>query len=107
MSTFNIRLNKEQEDRLIRESDELGITRGSLIKERVFGDVELTKKPRPDQVLLRRIIGDLGRAGNNLNQIARHVNSNQNSTYLKKLGRIEIELMKIRIFTLKALGINE
>lgn len=107
MPTFNIRLTPSQAERLALESNELGITRGSLIKERVFGHTIVRKKPRSDQIEIRRLVGQIGKIGNNLNQIAKQVNSSNDFNELRNLNRIQIDLMSIRKEALKTLGINE
>lgn len=107
MPTFNIRLTDSQHERLVGESHELGVTRGSLIKERVFGDVEVTRKPRPDQIEIRRLIGQLGKIGNNLNQLTKHVNASGKLDDLRNLGRIQTDLKLIREEALNVLGIRE
>ena len=104
-TTLTIRLNADQAERLETESAELGVTRGSLIKERTFGGVAMTRRPRPDQVELRRLVGELGRIGNNFNQIASHLNEGGHLQDRHTLQRIECQLHALRQAVIQAIGV--
>ena len=105
-TTLTIRLNTEQAERLEAESAELGVTRGSLVKERTFGGVTMTRRPRPDQVELRRLVGELGRIGSNFNQIARHLNEGGHLHDRHTLHRIESQLHALRQAVIQAIGVS-
>lgn len=107
MPTLNIRLTQTQAERLLVESTELGITRGSLVKERVFGGVPLVRKPRPDEVQLRRLVGEIGKIGSNVNQISKRLNQGHGLDDRRSLGRIHTDLGLMRENLLKTLGVTD
>jgi hypothetical protein len=76
LPTLNIRLTDAQAERLSREAEEFGLTMGSIVKARTFGDDYTPRRSvRPDRQELARIAGQLGKIGGNLNQVTRAINS--------------------------------
>lgn len=67
-------------------AERAGLTVGSYVRAMVLKKVRTapTVKPSFDKVLLTKILGDLGKVGSNLNQIARNLNEGA----LVSLGRI-------------------
>ena len=75
MPTLTIRLTDEQAQEIENEAAAFGLTRGSVIKKKVFAEKFSPRKvPRPDQVELARLVAELGKIGSNINQIAKQMN---------------------------------
>ena len=53
---------------------------------------------------LARLLGELGKVGSNVNQIARAFNQHQGSPSLKELTEMKGELVAMRTAIMKALG---
>jgi hypothetical protein len=107
--TFTIRLTDSQAKQLETVAEALGMTKGSLIKSKLFPSGFTPRRvPRPDQKELSRIVGELGKWGSNLNQIAKKLNQFGASSYdYKEVERTRIELARIREATYKALGLSQ
>jgi hypothetical protein len=71
-----VRLTDDEYAAVTAKADRAGIATAAFLRAAALGDVGLRAKRRPpaDYQLLRRLLGELGRVGNNLNQIARHLN---------------------------------
>ena len=75
MPTLTIRLTDRQAVQLKQAAEDYGMTKGSVIKSRVFGKGFSPRRiPRPDQIELARIVAQLGKLGGNVNQIAHSLN---------------------------------
>src|SRR6266851_117935 len=61
------------------KADEAGLSKGAFLRAAGLGDAgpRAQRRPPADHVALRQILGQLGRVGNNLNQIARALNAKQ------------------------------
>lgn len=75
MPTLTIRLTDRQAEQIKQAAEDFGMTKGSVIKSRVF-DKGFTPRrvPRPDHIELARIVAQLGKLGSNVNQIAHSIN---------------------------------
>ena len=105
------RLIPELHQKLIHEAEAASLTVGSLVKSRLFGEaanIMKTKPARPatDIEELRKILGQLGKLGSNLNQIARSLNKNNSNFEQRELNRMRIELVIIREAVMKSIGIT-
>jgi hypothetical protein len=65
------------------KADKAGLAVGAFMRAAALGDAGLRAQRRPpaDHKALRQIIGQLGRIGNNINQIARALNSGENANF--------------------------
>lgn len=76
MPTLTIRLTDKQAEQIKQAAEDYGMTKGSVIKSRIFGKAYSPRRvPRPDQIELARIVGQLGKLGGNINQIAHSINA--------------------------------
>jgi hypothetical protein len=75
--TVTVRLTKDERDTLDALASRSGLAAGAFMRAAAFGDAGPRAQRRPpiDHVALRQILGQWGRIGNNLNQIAKHLNA--------------------------------
>lgn len=106
-----VRMFPETKKQLEIEAGNVGLSASGLMKFRTFGEAAAimpTKQKRipADVEQLRKIMGELGRWGNNLNQISHHLNKSDGYDSEKiSLKLIEHHLKKIRNAVLRAVGI--
>jgi len=62
------------------------------------------RRPSADEAILRQVLGQFGRIGNNLNQIAKHLNKGQRAS-VPELDTALSAHIEIRNAILKALGL--
>jgi len=72
-----VRLTKDERDTLDALASRSGLAAGAFMRAAAFGDAGPRAQRRPpiDHVALRQMLGQWGRIGNNLNQIAKHLNA--------------------------------
>jgi hypothetical protein len=75
--TVTVRLTKDERDTLDALASRSGLAAGAFMRAAAFGDAGPRAQRRPpiDHVALRHMLGQWGRIGNNLNQIAKHLNA--------------------------------
>lgn len=72
---FELRLSEEEALQFMKLEEELGISRTELVRSRVLKNTSTVLVNAKDLIrLLNRIGEELGRSGNNINQLARHAN---------------------------------
>lgn len=78
-SVVSIRLDGEERARALELADKSGLALGAFARAAMFGATGLRAKRRPtaDREALLRVLGELGRVGNNVNQIAHRLNAGQ------------------------------
>jgi hypothetical protein len=75
--TVTVRLTKDERATLDALSSRSGLTAGAFMRAAAFGDAgpRAQRRPPADHKALRQLLGECGRVGNNLNQIARNLNA--------------------------------
>jgi Bacterial mobilisation protein (MobC) len=75
--TVTVRLTKDERATLDALASRSGLTAGAFMRAAAFGDAgpRAQRRPPVDHVALRQLLGESGRVGNNLNQIARILNT--------------------------------
>lgn len=97
MARITIRLTDAERQALESDAEVLGLTMGSIVKMRAFGDgVKVTRKPSPQRIEVARFIGVLGAIGNNVNQIAKRLNQGGGLDDRRALGRMQTDLAEMR-----------
>jgi len=89
-----VRLTPEEHARVQERADKSGMRLGALFRAAVLGDAGPRARrhiPINDRLLLRTL-GELGRVGNNLNQIARRLNAGERA----QLAALSAELSSYR-----------
>lgn len=79
--TVTVRLTADERARLETLSSRTGLAAGAFMRAAAFGEAgpRAQRRPTADHAVLRQLLGELGRIGNNINQIARHLNTGQES----------------------------
>jgi uncharacterized protein (DUF1778 family) len=74
--TVTVRLSKDERDVLDALASRSGLAAGAFMRAAAFGDAgpRAQRRPPVDHRALRQLLGECGRVGNNLNQIARRLN---------------------------------
>jgi len=111
--SITIRVTDDVYDRFKTEANDNHSTLGAHIKKVLLGREEASKYmtiriPRTDEVILRKILGQLGKVGCNVNQIAKVANTygfDGEACHSLYDGMHEIYAM--RDILVKALGIEE
>jgi hypothetical protein len=72
-----VRFSDAEFAQLIEKADQAGLARAAFMRAVALGQSgpRAQRRPPADHVALRRLLGELGRVGNNLNQIARALNA--------------------------------
>ena len=75
--TVTVRLTKDERATLDALSSRSGLTAGAFMRAAAFGDAgpRAQRRPPADHKALRQLLGECGRTGNNLNQIARRLHA--------------------------------
>ncbi len=105
---FSIRLSREERTELDKRAAAAGLTVGGYCKSIIFNSPPPRRSRRPpvDKIELARLLGEIGRLGNNLNQIARKLHSES----LIDIPALEFalnDLAILRASVVMALGYNE
>lgn len=77
-SPETFKVSWKEKAQLKAEADAEGLTKSSYIRLLVFGgkpETRTMRRPTPERGLIERMIGAVGRVGNNMNQIAHKLNS--------------------------------
>ena len=74
-----VRWTDEEFNALAAKADKAGLAVAAFMRASALGDAgpRAQRRPPADHKALRQILGELGRIGNNLNQIARALNARQ------------------------------
>jgi hypothetical protein len=108
--TVTVRLTKDERDTLDALASRSGLAAGAFMRAATFGDAGPRAQRRPpiDHVALRQILGQWGRIGNNLNQIAKHLNAGGpvNIPELKEAlaGHPDIRIALLRALAMGTIG---
>jgi len=104
--TLSARFNDEEAQAVRLKADRAGISVASLIRASVLDlplpDARAPRRPSADMQAVARLLGQLGKIGSNLNQIAKHANAGRLTE-----GLLEValrDLLELRLACLQALG---
>ncbi len=101
-----IRLTPEEYDALVSASSKAALTLGSYAR-RVLLKAEpprQARRPPVERAELAKLLGQVGRIGSNLNQLARHANAEGRMTIEAELEAEIAELRQVRALLLALLG---
>lgn len=75
--TVTVRMTPEERAQLEALSSRSGLAAGAFLRAAAFGGAgpRAQRRPSADHAVLRQLLGELGRVGNNINQIARTLNT--------------------------------
>lgn len=105
--TITVRLSDDERDKLSNLSSRSGLAIGAFMRAAAFGDSgpRAQRRPPADHVALRQILGHCARIGNNLNQIAKHLNTG-GQVNIRELKEALAAILNIRDAILTALGMK-
>jgi hypothetical protein len=74
-----VRCTLQEFNAIAAKADKAGLSIAAFMRAAALGDAgpRAQRRPPADHKILRRILGELGRIGNNINQIARALNAGQ------------------------------
>lgn len=69
-----VRLTSSERRQMAQAAEIEGVTVSDLLRIRTLSTLPLRRKPSPERAALIRGLGELGKLGSNINQIAHHLN---------------------------------
>ena len=105
--TVTVRLTKDERDALDALSLRSGLAAGAFMRAAAFGTAgpRARRRPPADHVALRKLLGECGRVGNNINQIARNLNAG-GPVDIPELRAVLAAYLDIRAAILRALAME-
>ncbi len=105
--TVTVRLTRDERDTLKALSSRAGLATGAFMRAAAFGDAGPRARRRPpvDHKALRQLLGECGRVGNNINQIARRLNAGE-PIDIPELRAALAAYLEIRAAILRALAME-
>ena len=105
---FSVRLSDDERAELVRRAEAAGLSIGGYWKSAVFNlpPPRKSRRPRTDTAELAKLLGSLGRVGNNINQLARILNE-EGSVEIHGLTNALKDLADMRAAVMHALGYQE
>jgi hypothetical protein len=87
-------------------AEEAGFSVGALLRLLALGDAgpRAVRRPPVERAELARILGALGKIGNNVNQIAKAIHTTRNLPSWSELAEIRADIAGMRAALLKGLG---
>lgn len=105
---FSIRLSVDERAEIVRRAEAAEISIAAYWKLAVFNLPPPRKSRRPsvDRIELAKLLGQLGKVGNNINQLARILNTD-GSVEIPELTKALKELTDMRAAVMNAMGYQE
>ena len=105
--TVTVRLSKDERDALDALASRSGLAAGAFMRAAAFGDAgpRAQRRPPVDHRALRQLLGECGRVGNNLNQIAKRLNEGGRAD-IPELRAALAAYLDIRAAILRALAMD-
>jgi hypothetical protein len=102
---ISVRLTAEEFNAVAQKADTAGLGTAALLRSAALGSAgpRAVRRPPADHRALRQILGELGRVGNNLNQIARALNRGRDEDYAALEAALHA-YAEMRTALLEALG---
>ena len=102
-----VRFTEEEYTAIEAKADKAGIASAAFLRAAALGDPgpRAQRRPPADHQALRRILGELGRVGNNLNQIAHRLNAGDRA-HIPDLANALAAYLDIRNAIFDALGMK-
>jgi hypothetical protein len=87
-------------------AEEAGFSVGAFLRLLALGDAgpRAVRRPPAERAELARILGQLGKIGSNVNQIAKAIHTTRNLPSWSELAEIKADIATVRAAVLKALG---
>jgi hypothetical protein len=101
-----VRVTVEDRAKIADAASEAGLSIGAFLRSLALGSVgaRAVKRPRAERVELARLLGELGKVGSNVNQIAKALNSIGRIPAPPELPAMQTDIAVIRAALMTALG---
>lgn len=101
-----VRLTEAEQTALAERAERTGYSRAALVRYGLFQTPlpRAVSRPTVDHKVVAQLLGELGKIGSNVNQLAKHANAGRYQTHSVELAMRE--LLVLRASCLKALGHN-
>ena len=85
---------------------EAGLSIGAYLRATALGNAgpRAVKRPRVEREQLARILGEIGKLGSNVNQIAKYCNATRSPTDMRMLEGMKADIAAMRAEVMRALG---
>jgi hypothetical protein len=101
-----VRVTVEDRAKIADAAGEAGLSIGAFLRSLALGSAgaRAVKRPSVERVELARLLGELGKLGSNVNQIAKAFNSTGRIPTPPELPLMQTDIMAIRAAVMAALG---
>lgn len=102
-----VRFSEDEFAQVADKADRAGIATAAFLRAAAIGNPgpRAQRRPPADHEALRRLLGELGRVGNNINQIAHRLNTNEKA-HLPELQASLSAYLDLRNAIFEALGMK-
>lgn len=100
-----VRVTERDRDRIEKAAQEAGFKIGGYLRAVALGSAgpRAVKRPRVEREQLARVLGEIGKLGSNVNQLAKWCNTAQSPASGAELAEIRADLAAMRAEVMKAL----
>lgn len=102
----HVRMDDAELTALRERAERAGLSAGAYVRAAALGDagVRAGRRPVAEKALLAQALGQLGRWGNNLNQLAHQANTGHVPYPVHELSMVLVQFQELRGLILQALG---
>jgi hypothetical protein len=103
---INLRCTDHERVAIQTIAEDTGFSVGAFLRLLALGNAgpRAVRKPPAERAELARLLGELGKIGSNVNQIAKTVNTTRNPPSWSELAQIKADIAAMRASILRALG---
>jgi Bacterial mobilisation protein (MobC) len=100
------RVSTPELDQLTARATEAGLSVGAFVRAAVFGNAgpRAVRRPPVERAQLARLLGEMGKLGSNVNQIARRLNATGDRPGAPEIDQMRGEIAAMRAMLMQALG---
>lgn len=101
-----VRCTEADREKITAKANDAGLSVGAFLRATALGSAgpRAVKKPRVEREQLARLLGEIGKLGSNVNQIARRVNTTGDRPGAQELDEMRTDIAVMRAALMKALG---
>ncbi len=105
-ATLSLRLTDDEAAQVSAAADRAGLTVGSYVRTLALGSPGLRAARRPvvDRQQLTQVLGEIGRLGSNVNQLAKAFNTDASTPEAMELAEAQAHIQAMRAAVMEALG---